>query len=206
MEEKAPRGLFICIEGIDAVGKRTQSSILNSWLASRGLSTRTLSFPDYGTTIGREIKRFLLGTKAYPQEVRAMLYAANRWEKKAALEAALASAEAVIVNRYTGSNLAYGMSNGLSLEWLVNLEVGLPKPDAVLLLDAPPAALMPRRGLNKDTYERNLGLQERARSAYLKLAAEFGWKVVDATKGIDATARGVASAVSEVFASRGRTV
>jgi dTMP kinase len=200
------RGLFICVEGIDAVGKRTQSSILNSWLMSKGMSTRSLSFPDYGTTIGKEIKRFLLGTRLYPQEVRAMLYAANRWERKAELEAIMARTDATIVNRYTGSNLAYGVSNGLPLQWLANLEAGLPKPDLVLLLDAPPSALVPRRGLNKDTYERNLGLQERARKAYLGLAADPAWKVIDATQGIDGTSRLIQSAVSQAFAARGRTV
>jgi dTMP kinase len=200
------RGLFICVEGIDAVGKRTQSSILNAWLISRGLSTRTLSFPDYGTTIGREVKRFLFGTRHYPAEVRAMLYAANRWEKKGELEAILARTDATIVNRYTGSNLAYGVSNGLSLHWLVNLEAGLPKPDLVLLLDAPPNTLIPRRGLNKDTYEKNLGLQERARKVYLELAKEPTWRVIDATKGIEGTSRAVQSAVAEVLAAKGRTV
>ena len=204
--DSTSRGVFICVEGIDAVGKRTQSSILNAWLISNGLSTRTLSFPDYGTSIGREIKRFLFGTRHYPPEVRAMLYAANRWEKKAELEAILARTDATIVNRYTGSNLAYGVSNGLALPWLMNLEAGLPKSDLVLLLDAPPSTLIPRRGLNKDTYERNLGLQERARRAYLELAKEPTWRVIDATKGIEGTSRGVQMAVAEVFAARGRTV
>lgn len=201
-----PRGVFICVEGIDAVGKRTQSSILNSWLMSKGMSTRSLSFPDYSTTIGREIKRFLLGTRLYPQEVRALLYAANRWERKAELEAILTRTDATIVNRYTGSNLAYGVSNGLPLQWLVNLEAGLPKPDLVLLLDAPPSTLVPRRGFNKDTYERNLGLQERARKVYLELARDPTWKVIDATQGIEGTSLSIQSAVAQIFAARGRTV
>jgi dTMP kinase len=203
---RAKTGIFIAIEGIDAVGKRTQTSVLNSWLAARGLSTRTLSFPDYGTTIGREIRRFLVGTKSYPPEVRALLYAANRWEKKLELERTIASVQATIVNRYTGSNLAYGVSNGLSLEWLVGLEAGLPKPDLVFVLDAPPELLKPRRGLNKDTYEMNLGLQERARKAYLGMSAGFGWKVVDASKGIEETAKAISDAVSAALAIRGRTV
>jgi dTMP kinase len=203
---KNPLQLFICVEGIDAVGKRTQSSILNSWLASNGLSTRIVSFPDYRTTIGREIKKFLLGTKSYPPEVRAILYAANRWERKSDLEGILSRTDITIVNRYTGSNLAYGVSNGLALEWLVNLEAGLPTPDLVLLLDASPNTLIPRRGFKKDTYERNLGLQQRARKAYLSLATDFGWKVVDATQVIERTSGSVKSAVSEAVAAKGLTI
>ncbi len=199
------KGIFIAVEGIDAVGKRTQTSILSSWLASKGIKTSMLSFPVYETVIGSEIRRFLDGTVNYPQEVRALLYAANRWEKKADLEAILASTDVTIVNRYTGSNLAYGTSNGMDLEWLLTLEAGLPKPDLVLVLDAPPAKLVPRRSRNKDSYERNLELQERARSAYLTLAKKFGWRVVDASSGIDETKSTIASAVSEALDARSKT-
>lgn len=200
------QGTFVAVEGIDAVGKRTQSSMLNSWLSSKNLSSFTLSFPDYGTTIGREIKKFLMGEKSYPQQVRAMLYAANRWEKKGELDRVISKYDVTVVNRYTGSNLAYGISNGLSLEWLLNLEMGLPQPDLVVVLDATPESLSRRRGMNKDTYERNLELQTRARNAYLELAGKFGWKVVNASAGIDETGRRVTEAVQQTLAARGRTV
>jgi dTMP kinase len=195
------KGIFIAIEGIDAVGKKTQTSILESWLRSRGLSTRTLSFPVYETTIGKEIEKFLAGAVSYPPEVRAMLYAANRWEKKGELDATLANTDATIVNRYTGSNLAYGISSGLELQWLLNLELGLPQPDLVLVLDAPPATLVPRRG-GKDSYERNADLQAQARGAYLELAAKFRWRVVDAERGIDETSRTIRSAVTALEDAR----
>ena len=197
------KGIFIAVEGIDAVGKKTQTYILKSWLGSRGLATRTLSFPVYETTIGKEIRKFLAGSVSYPPQVRAMLYAANRWERKAELEAILASNDALIVNRYTGSNLAYGLSGGLDLDWLLGLEEGLPKPDLVLVLDAPPAKLATRRGERKDSYERNLNLQESARSAYLKLADKFGWTVVDADGSVDMTSRLVTEAVSKLLGARG---
>ncbi|MBI3841041.1 MAG: dTMP kinase [Thaumarchaeota archaeon] len=200
------KGVLIAIEGIDAVGKRTQSSLLNSWLRSKSFTTSAMSFPDYGTAIGQEVKRFLLGTRNYSPEVRHMLFAANRWEKKAELEAMLLGVDVVIVNRYSESNLAYGTSNGLPLPWLVNLEEGLPKSDLVLVLDASPGVVYRRRGLNKDRYERNVGLQERTRNAYLMLAKEFGWKVVDASQGIEATSSALNSEVSAVLAANGRTV
>lgn len=204
--DKDSRGILIGIEGIDAVGKRTQTSILSSWLRAKNITTAMIAFPDYGTTIGREIKRFLLGTKNYPPEVRHMLFAANRWEKKNELESILSRTDVVIVNRYSESNLAYGISNGLNLEWLVNLEAGLPKPDLVFVLDAPPTALYPRRAFNKDKWERNTGLQERTRKAYLKLAGDFGWRVVNATGGIEMTSRALTGAVSAALDARRRTV
>jgi len=200
------RGVLIAIEGIDAVGKKTQASILKAWFSSKGLAARILSFPAYETTIGKEINKFLAGAVNYPQEVRAMLYAANRWEKKAELEALLSKTDAIIVNRYSGSNLAYGMSNGLKLEWLLHLEEGLPEPDLVLVLDASPARLVPRRGDRKDSYERNIGLQEKARSAYLTLARKFGWTVVGADGGIEETSRVITSVVSKALDAAHKTV
>jgi len=197
-----PRGIFIAIEGIDAAGKRTQASILRAWFGSKGMTTNALAFPAYETTIGKEIRKFLDGSIDYPQQVRAMLYAANRWEKKAELEAVLAKTDATIVDRYTGSNLAYGVSNGLDLEWLLNLEEGLPEPDLVLLLDASPTKLVPRRGDRKDSYERNISLQEKARDAYLKLAKRFGWSVIDANGGIEETSQALISAASELLKAK----
>jgi len=197
-----PKGIFIVVEGIDAAGKRTQTSILRAWFNSKGLTTHTLSFPAYETIIGKEIRKFLDGSANYPQQVRAMLYAANRWEKKAELEAILSKTDVTIVDRYSGSNLAYGVSNGLELEWLLNLEDGLPKPDLVLLLDASPTKLVPRRGDRKDSYERNIGLQEKARDAYLGLAKRFGWSIVNADGGIEETSGGIISAVSQSLGAR----
>ena len=194
-----PKGVFVAIEGIDAVGKKTQASLLKSWLGSRGFTTLAISFPAYETTIGKEIKKFLAGDVSYPPQVRAMLYAANRWEKKEELETTLSRNDAIIVNRYSGSNLAYGVSIGLGLQWLLSLEAGLPEPDLVIVLDAPPSKLIPRRGGNKDSYERNVTLQENERRAYLDLAEKFGWMVVDANRGIDETSSTITSAVSKIL-------
>lgn len=199
------RGLFVAIEGVDAVGKRTQTSHLKSWLQEQGMSTRTLSFPVYETTIGKEIRKFLDGKVSYPPQVRALLYAANRWETKAEIEKVLSRTDVTIVDRYSGSNFAYGISNGLQLDWLMVLESGLPEPDLTLVLDAPPVNLAPRRGA-KDSYESNLDLQSKARKAYFDLAARFGWTLIDADRGINETAELVRDAVARALRARGRTV
>ena len=201
-----PKALLIAIEGIDAVGKRTQSSLLAAWLRSRRVASSLISFPDYGTMIGREIKSYLHGDRVYSAEVGHMLYAINRWEKKAEIERLLASSEVVVVNRYSPSNFAYGTARGLRLSWLMGLEEGLPKPDLVLVLDAPPSELVTRRGPHKDNYERNIPFQERVRRAYLELSKELGWTTVDAAQGIQSTSQLITSAVSETLAARGRPV
>lgn len=199
MNRPSRRGVLIGIEGIDAAGKRTQTSLLAGWLREKGVDAVMASFPDYSTNIGKEIRGFLRGGKDYPAEVRHILFAANRWENKSKVQSMLAKHRAVLVNRYTESNFAYGIANGLRLEWLINLETGMPKTDLVLVLDAPPSILSNRRASTKDRYELSADVQKKAREAYEGLARRFGWKMIDASQNVQRTHALVTSAVSKLL-------
>jgi dTMP kinase len=128
-----------------------------------------------------------------------MLFAANRWEKVQSIRESQAENDVVIIDRYTESNLAYGVANGLPLAWLVALEEGLPKSDLVIVLDAPLAGLKARRQGPRDSYERDLNLQARVQMSYRKLATKFGWVTVDGSRSVEA----VHNSIREVV---GRTV
>jgi dTMP kinase len=127
-----------------------------------------------------------------------MLLAANRWEDKEKVESMLAENQVVVVDRYSASNFAYGVANGLRLDWLQSLEAGLPKPDLVLVLDAPPSALHGRRPGSKDPYERSSDVQENAREAYRRLARRYGWKIIDASLGVQKVHESLTSAVAKL--------
>lgn len=202
MKKIPKKGLLIGIEGIDAAGKRTQTSLLVRWLRDKGLSVAATSFPDYSTTVGKEIRRFLYDPKTYSKEAGHMLYAVNRWQDKSKLESLLAKADVTVVDRYTESNLAYGVANGLPLDWLSNLEAGLPKADLVLVLDAPPHELYGRRLSGKDEYERSLAIQAKTREAYKALAAKFGWKMIDASGSIQGVHSLVTAAVGKLLSAK----
>lgn len=189
-------GFLLTIEGVDAVGKKTQSRLLNSRFKLKHLKIKLLAFPDYTTPIGREIKAFLAGNRNHPPELVHILFAANRWEKREELRSLLGEGNTIIVNRYTESNLVYGKANGLSLEWLANLENGLPRSDLVIVLDAPPTFLASRRSVNKDVYEADLRLQERVRKTYRELARKFRWIIIDATGDVETVHRRILKAVS----------
>lgn len=191
--------MIITIEGIDAVGKHTQSLLLEAWLKNNGHSVTSLSFPDYRTPIGKEIKSFLTGKRAFGPEVRHMLFAANRWEKVDSIRESQAQNEVVIVDRYTESNLAYGIANGLPLTWLVALEEGLPKSDLVIVLDAPSARLRARRQGRKDSYERDRELQSRVQMSYRKLATKFGWVTIDGSGSVESVHNTIKEAVGRII-------
>lgn len=197
---KVQGGYLVGIEGIDAVGKKTQTALLSRWLKARGVQTAVMGFPDYRTHIGKEIRSFLDGKSSYPPEAQHLLFAANRWEKRAEIESHLRAGEVLVIDRYTESNLAYGSANGLHLDWLEGLERGLPKANLILVLDAEARSIGSRRpGRSKDTFEKSDAIQTKAQKAYRRLARERGWELIDAGRPLREVQRTVSITVKKAL-------
>lgn len=201
--------MFITFEGIDQSGKTTQTRLLAENLEKRAshlpgpgrtggvngsagstASPAVFSFPAYETPIGRLIRDFLDGRCELPPEAMQHLYAANRWEKAGEIRRSLrgqGSGRVVIANRYTGSGLAYGLAQGLDLPWMKALEQGLPEPDVTVLLDLAPSESAVRKQ-ERDRYESRLDFLREVRRAYLQLAEDAGWIVLDAAPDPEAVA------------------
>jgi dTMP kinase len=142
-----------------------------------------IDFPDYSTSIGTEIRAFLEGKRNYPNELKHMLLSANRWEKKTEIESMLENGTIIILNRYYQSNLAYGISNGLNINWLLNLDKGLPKEDLVILIDVSPTVSHRRATVeHSDTFEKDRKLMVEVHKNYRILARKFKWKIINGEK------------------------
>lgn len=192
------KGLFIVIEGLDQSGKKTQTNLLASRLRKAGYSVEMISFPDYTTPIGREIRKYLDGKRDFAPEIRQFLYVANRWERKNDLENWLRKGKIVIADRYMQSNLAYGLVNGLDLQWMITLEQGLPKADVTIVLDIPVDTAFRRRKTMRDVYERDKAFLKRIRSSYLTLAKKFNWFLVNGEEPPETVAENIWKIVSRV--------
>ncbi|MCS4540939.1 MAG: dTMP kinase [Euryarchaeota archaeon] len=181
---KKIKGSLIVLEGLDQSGKETQIKLLAKRLENEKYRFQKIAFPDYSTPIGKEIEAFLQGKRAYYLRLRHMLYAANRWEKKEDIESWLNQGKIVIIDRYSQSNLAYGLAHGLSLQWLFNLEKGLPRADLAIVIDVSPQTSYKRKQKNRDIYEMDLDYLTKVREAYLKLSRKFKWAVIDGEKSV----------------------
>ena len=177
-----PKGKIIVFEGIDKAGKTTQAKLLEKKLGSKCVR---IDFPDYSTPVGKEIKQFLDGKRNYPDEVKMMLLSANRWEKKDEIEKMVSKGTTVIMNRYYQSNLVYGISKGLKLDWLLSLDKGMPKADLVIVIDIRPMTLASRSKNVVDTFEKDLELIRRVKKNYRILANRFNWRTVEGEKSVD---------------------
>ena len=56
-----------------------------------------------------------------------LLFAANRYERQAAIEHALEDGAVVVCDRYTASGVAYGAALGVDPDWLREVHRGLPE-------------------------------------------------------------------------------
>ncbi len=186
--------MIIVIEGFDQAGKSTQSELLAKALRVRKLKCKIFSFPDYTTSIGKEIKHYLSGKRKFPPQVIHCLLAANRWEKLKEIQEALSKNYILIMNRYYQSNLVYGKANGLDLKWLLNLDAGLPKEDLVILLDVRPKDSFTRKKSRRDKFEKNKEFAQKIIHTYRTLAKKFGWKIVNASQ----TQKQVHNSVKEI--------
>jgi dTMP kinase len=176
------KGKIIVIEGTDKAGKGTQSRLLMNALKLSGKICKMMDFPDYTTPVGKEIRSFLGGRRTYAIEVKHMLLSANRWEKKRDIESTIEKGTIIIMNRYYQSNLVYGVSHGLNLNWLLNLDRGLPREDVVIVLEVSPDISYRRVPKDRDTFEMDQKLLTEVNKNYRKLAKRFNWKLINGEK------------------------
>jgi len=194
---------LIAIEGIDGSGKGTQSVQIVERLTALGVRVTRLQFPRYSaTTFGAAIGEFLNGRfgsldQVHPQ-LAAVLYAGDRFESREILQTAMAQHDVVILDRFTGSNLAHqsakldGEERLELMKWIDHVEhvvFGLPRPDLNILIDISSKwsrELVSRKGdrdytqEEADIQESNLPYLERVRECYLAIARQRDdWRVIE---------------------------
>jgi dTMP kinase len=183
----------------------------------------SFSFPLYdGNPFSRAVADYLNGEFGAADEVHpelaALLYAGDRFHARPRIVAALQEHDLVVCDRYVASNQAHqgakltGAARRRLLDWLEEVEYGefaLPRPQLVLLLDAPVALarrLVGRKAargyttLEADIHEADAAHSGATREVYLELAERDGWRVVS-TAGDDGAARDVDDIAAEIWSA-----
>ena len=207
------KGLFISLEGIDGVGKSTQSDLIEAYLMALGRTVvRTLE--PGGTELGQEIRHLLLHRKGeVAPRAEALLYAADRAHHVATkIRPALARGEVVLTDRYLDSSVAYqGVGRELNAEDVRSISMFAVEnlmPQLTILLDLDASASLARRnqtGEEPDRLEREkVEFFEAVRQAYLRMAAAEPerWIVIDANQSVDAMQAQIRVRLDEVLAKQ----
>lgn len=149
------------LEGPDGAGISTQTALLRSGLAARGLSVIATKEPTTGP-IGLVIRQALTHRLVYPpdepigDDVLALLYAADRLDHvRADILPRLEAGTHVVCDRYRLSSYAYQGAT-LGQEWVGALNSRAMPPDLTLFIDVPPEVSQNRiasRGEYVELYE-----------------------------------------------------
>jgi dTMP kinase len=192
---------LIAFEGLDQSGKETQSRLLRARLEAAGHRVETVTFPDDGTPLGKDIRAALAGARDYAPDVMQLLYIANRHERRADIARWLAEGAIVLSDRYLASSIAYGDAQGVDAGWLTDVQRQLPQPNLTLLLDIAPTTAVSRKRANRDRFESDLALLDRVRASYRRLArTHAGWHLIDGEQPRERVAELINEAVATQLA------
>ncbi len=184
--ERRPPGRLICVEGGEGAGKTTQAQML-----ARAIGAHLTREPG-GTALGERIRELLLTPSSEKLAARSelMLVLAARAQHLAErIEPLLEEGSHVVVDRFSGSTLAYqGYGRGLPIPEVrqaCDIATNGRWPDLAILLDVPAPAGLARRREPSDRFEgESDDFHERVRDGFLAEAAAEPerWVVIDGTR------------------------
>lgn len=209
----ARKGKFIVIDGIDGVGKATQTELLVKRLKKEGRKVKKIDFPRYdanffGGLIGECLRGEYGDFIAVHPKIASVLYAADRWESSGGIRKWLEAGYIVVADRYVSSNQIHQGGKVRDqrtredfLKWLDTMEhkiFGIPRPDAIVYLHLPVVlsqALLRKmkekgdakkaylRGA-KDQAEENLKHMEESQESALSIIQKSNkWFRIECSKG-----------------------
>lgn len=177
------RGNFIVFEGVDGSGKTTQVQLVHRWLQAEGV--RHIVTREPGGVPNADAVRAILaqsGSSWSPMGQALLLNAARVEHTMDLIEPNLASGTHVLCDRYVDSTLAYqGGGDAALVNKLLELHrlaVGTCLPNVVLWLDVDFEINQTRLSRrvqqgNVHDFEKQCGLQEKARKGYVYLSKRF---------------------------------
>ncbi|XP_004868554.1 thymidylate kinase isoform X3 [Heterocephalus glaber] len=156
------RGALIVLEGVDRAERSTE--------------------------IGKLLSSYLEKKSELEDHSVHLLFSANRWEQVPLIKEKLRQGVTLVVDRYAFSGVAFtSAKENFSLDWCKQPDVGLPKPDLILFLQLQLADASTRGEFGRERYEEKT-FQERVLGSFQQLMRDstLNWKVVDASKSIEA--------------------
>jgi dTMP kinase len=184
MKRRLRRGVLIAIEGIDGVGKTTQSIRLVERLNALGFEAVRFFEPTDETNEGAVVREsFSRGAPISNHELLALFITDRRYDVETHIAPALSDRKIVVMDRYFLSTAAYQSDD---IPWQEILEMNrefAPEPDIIIIVDWPPEMameLLAKRGsvLTNAENESRL-LQVRKRYREMASADSGNYKVIE---------------------------
>ena len=116
------------------------------------------------------------------EEELQMWYSLNRYQFDPQIRKNLASGISIVTEDYTGTGLAWGDAKGANLDWLIEVNKFLCKPDLEILINGERFLAGKEKLHLHESSDRLIG---KARKSFLKLAKKNRWQTVNANQPIE---------------------
>lgn len=130
--------MYIVFEGPDKTGKTTLIQNLFQYFQSKYQNEENkfeiIKFPNRITSIGNLIDQYLNEQLHYDQDTMALLSCANKYEIMN-LQSDNKKDKIYLIDRYIYSGIVYSLLDGVKLDWCINVNSELPKPDIIVYLN-----------------------------------------------------------------------
>jgi dTMP kinase len=208
--------MFITFEGIEGSGKTVQIARAREYLLQRGVPCVVTREPG-GTEFGAAVRRVLLQTEGPRREPHSelLLYLADRFQHlREFIQPELERGRTVLCDRYHDATRAYqGAARGVPDAEIDSLSalLGIPEPDATILLDLEAEKSLARARLRNDLASsagfegrfeaEDLSFHNEVRRAYLALAKRFAgrFRVVDGSGTPDEVFSAICAHLDRLF-------
>lgn len=174
------RGKFIVLYGINNLGKTTQAKLLVARLQKEGHRAEYLKYGIYDLEpSGKIINDYLRKNNPLnlsPREIQ-IVHVVNRYQYQPTLIQKLENGINVVAEDYIGTGLAWGVSADVDEQFLKYLNSGLLKEDIAFLFQGKRFKQALENGHKNEADDE---LIEKARVAHDRLAAEYGWRPINA--------------------------
>lgn len=151
-------GKFIVIEGLDGSGKSAQVDLIIEFLKEQGKKVVVTREPTTESEAGKTIKQALRKEiTVEPLELQKLYVQDRREHLDNKVIPALNEGKFVVSSRYAFSTFAYGYSDGLDVDMLVDLNKEFLLPDLTIIVDVKPESCVERienRGEPKELFEK----------------------------------------------------
>jgi len=193
------KGKFIVLYGTNNIGKSTQIKSLVNRLIQEGVKVQYLKYPIYDLEPTGPRLNAILRKQAElnltPLDIQ-KIYAQNRRDFEPELKKLLEQGIHVIAEDYKGTGMAWGMTRGVDLEILEEMNKDLYTEDLVILLDGERFL----EGIEANHLnERNDELIQKNRQCHLELQKKYNWPIVNANQSIEDVQKDIWKIVSRFF-------
>lgn len=193
------KGKFIVLYGTNNIGKSTQAHLLTEKLKQEGFRVEYLKYPIYDLKPSGPRLNSILRKGAEPDLTpfdMQKIYAQNRRDFEPSLKKMLTDGCWVVAEDYKGTGMAWGMTRGVDLGALEDINQDLLEPDLSILLDGERfLESVEKNHMN----ERSDELIRINRQKHLILKKKYNWPTVDANQNIKKVHQDIWKIVSEIL-------